>query len=180
VRVHIDSDAAESARAIQAHAYTVNHHIIFGAGRFKPKTKEGQHLLAHELSHIVQPKGQDQRHNTIQRRVDPSDIGSLVDCTKAITTDFNCFDLIAEMIRLRFDIRDNDSWINKYENGEIPFDQEAYNLRKQIRTELQIKNDAKELIRIKCCPKHEVPGEAPTHVPAPVIEETEPKPSSEK
>lgn len=33
VRVHIDSDAADSARSIHAHAYTVNHHIVFGADK---------------------------------------------------------------------------------------------------------------------------------------------------
>jgi outer membrane protein OmpA-like peptidoglycan-associated protein len=54
VRVHSDGAAAKSARDVNAHAYTVGRDIVFGAGRFAPVTKEGQHLVAHELAHVVQ------------------------------------------------------------------------------------------------------------------------------
>lgn len=54
IRVHDGPLAAESARAIHAHAYTVGHDIVFGSGRYKPHTKQGRHLLAHELTHATQ------------------------------------------------------------------------------------------------------------------------------
>lgn len=54
VRVHADAKAAASATAINAHAYTVGSHIVFGAGQFAPATKAGQNLLAHELTHVLQ------------------------------------------------------------------------------------------------------------------------------
>lgn len=54
VRVHTDSDASESARKMQARAYTVGRDVIFGGGQYDPSTKEGQRLLAHELTHVVQ------------------------------------------------------------------------------------------------------------------------------
>ena len=54
VRVHADSESAQSASAIQAQAYTVNHSIAFGAGSYAPHTAAGRRLLAHELSHVVQ------------------------------------------------------------------------------------------------------------------------------
>lgn len=54
VRVHTGPAAEQSARDIQAQAYTVGRDIVFGAGRFAPKTGEGRHLLAHELSHVTQ------------------------------------------------------------------------------------------------------------------------------
>ena len=54
VRVHTDTKAAESARAVSALAYTVGQEIIFGAGRFAPGTTAGDELLAHELTHVVQ------------------------------------------------------------------------------------------------------------------------------
>ena len=57
VRVHDDDAARQSARAVNAHAYTVGHDIIFAAGRFAPGTQEGQRLLAHELTHVVQQSG---------------------------------------------------------------------------------------------------------------------------
>ena len=54
VRVHTDSRAAESARAVGAHAYTVGRHVVFGAGRYAPDTVPGRRLLAHELTHVLQ------------------------------------------------------------------------------------------------------------------------------
>ena len=54
VRVHHDSRAHTSARAVDAHAYTVGSHVVFDAGRYTPGTREGKRLLAHELSHVVQ------------------------------------------------------------------------------------------------------------------------------
>jgi len=54
VRVHTDARASASARAVDALAYTVGEHVVFGAGRYAPATPEGQRLLAHELAHTVQ------------------------------------------------------------------------------------------------------------------------------
>jgi uncharacterized protein DUF4157 len=54
VRVHTDHEAAKSARAVNALAYTVGEQIVFGAGQFSPASVLGQHLLAHELTHVVQ------------------------------------------------------------------------------------------------------------------------------
>ena len=54
VRVHSDSKAAESARAMNAHAYTWGRNIVFDHGRFAPHTEPGARLLAHELAHVVQ------------------------------------------------------------------------------------------------------------------------------
>ena len=54
VRVHDDSKAAESAASVNAHAYTVGNHIVFGSGKYAPGTADGNHLLAHELTHTIQ------------------------------------------------------------------------------------------------------------------------------
>ncbi len=54
VRIHNDAQAQESAGRINAHAYTVGESVVFGSGRFSPHTTEGQRLLAHELTHVVQ------------------------------------------------------------------------------------------------------------------------------
>jgi hypothetical protein len=54
VRVHTDARAAESARAVSAHAYTVGSHIVFGSGQYLPARRDGVRLLAHELTHVVQ------------------------------------------------------------------------------------------------------------------------------
>ena len=59
VRVHSGAAAEQSARDVNAHAYTVGHDIVFGAGRFAPGTHEGRRLIAHELTHVVQQSGAD-------------------------------------------------------------------------------------------------------------------------
>ncbi|HEX7286438.1 MAG TPA: DUF4157 domain-containing protein [Candidatus Angelobacter sp.] len=57
VRVHTDEKAAESARAVGARAYTVGQNVVFGAGEYAPGRGEGQRLLGHELTHVVQQGG---------------------------------------------------------------------------------------------------------------------------
>lgn len=57
VRVHTDTQAAESARQVNALAYTVGQAIVFGSGRYSPHTREGQRLVAHELVHTIQQDG---------------------------------------------------------------------------------------------------------------------------
>jgi peptidoglycan hydrolase-like protein with peptidoglycan-binding domain len=54
VRVHTDTAAARTARAVEARAYTVGRSIVFGAGEFRPETNEGRSLLAHEITHTIQ------------------------------------------------------------------------------------------------------------------------------
>jgi hypothetical protein len=57
VRVHDDARADASCRTVGAAAYTVGEHIAFAAGRFRPESREGRRLLAHELAHVVQQDG---------------------------------------------------------------------------------------------------------------------------
>lgn len=57
VRIHADSAAADSARAVNAVAYTLGRDIVFDAGRYDPASFAGRRLLAHELTHVVQQGG---------------------------------------------------------------------------------------------------------------------------
>jgi hypothetical protein len=54
VRVHTDPIAAASAQTINALAYTVGSDIVFAPNQFAPNSANGQQLLAHELTHVVQ------------------------------------------------------------------------------------------------------------------------------
>jgi hypothetical protein len=54
VRVHTDAKAAESARAVDALAYTVGQEMVFGRRQYAPSTTAGRRLLSHELTHVVQ------------------------------------------------------------------------------------------------------------------------------
>ncbi len=68
VRVHTDPEAQQSARDVSALAYTVGSHVVFGADRYVPGTPDGQRLLAHELTHVVQ---QQAMTGVVARTVDP-------------------------------------------------------------------------------------------------------------
>jgi hypothetical protein len=58
VRVHDDRQAADSARAVNAVAYTVGQDVVFGRGQYDPASSAGRRLMAHELAHVIQQRGQ--------------------------------------------------------------------------------------------------------------------------
>jgi Domain of unknown function (DUF4157) len=57
VQVHSDANAASMNRQLNAMAFTHGQHIYFGDGQYAPNTQTGEHLLAHELTHVVQQTG---------------------------------------------------------------------------------------------------------------------------
>lgn len=67
VRIHTDTHAAASARAINALAYTVGRDVVFNSGQYAPQSDSGKRLLAHELTHVVQQKAG--HCATLQRQV---------------------------------------------------------------------------------------------------------------
>lgn len=54
VRVHSDGEAAIAARSVDALAYTVGQHMVFGRNQYQPSSAAGRELIAHELTHVVQ------------------------------------------------------------------------------------------------------------------------------
>lgn len=66
VRVHTDSQAAASAQAVNALAYTVGRDVVFGEGNYAPEGHEGRQLLAHELTHVVQQQTLAQGNTTLR------------------------------------------------------------------------------------------------------------------
>lgn len=53
IRIHDTALAEQSTRDMDAKAFTVGNTIVFGAGRYAPGTRAGQHLIAHELAHAI-------------------------------------------------------------------------------------------------------------------------------
>lgn len=53
LRVHTDPEAGSIARSMQAEAFTHGNDIYFAPGRYQPTSDAGQHMLAHELSHVA-------------------------------------------------------------------------------------------------------------------------------
>ena len=51
--------STESAASINALAFTLGRHVVFGAGQYAPDSASGKRLLAHELTHVVQQDGEE-------------------------------------------------------------------------------------------------------------------------
>jgi len=58
VKVHTDTQSDQLNRSIQAKAFTTGQDVFFRQGMYEPGSREGQELLAHELSHVVQQNAQ--------------------------------------------------------------------------------------------------------------------------
>ena len=57
VKIHTDTEADRLTRSIKARAFTIRQDIFFRQGEYTPESKQGQELLAHELTHVVQQGG---------------------------------------------------------------------------------------------------------------------------
>ncbi len=57
VRIHTGPKAAQACQQINARAFTVGNHVAFNSGEYDPSSPEGQHVLAHELTHVRQQTG---------------------------------------------------------------------------------------------------------------------------
>lgn len=64
VRVHTNKQANQMAANVNARAFTVGQDIYFNRGEYQPETKNGKHLLAHELTHVVQQTPEVRRQMT--------------------------------------------------------------------------------------------------------------------
>ncbi|MFL6417029.1 MAG: DUF4157 domain-containing protein [Bryobacteraceae bacterium] len=57
VRIHTGAESHALNRAVSAVAFTTGSDIFFRDGAYNPHSSEGRHLLAHELTHVVQQNG---------------------------------------------------------------------------------------------------------------------------
>lgn len=67
-RIHIDANAARSAEAMNARAFTSGNDIVFNANEYAPGSLDGQRLLAHELTHVVQQNSAVGPGSVVQRK----------------------------------------------------------------------------------------------------------------
>ena len=94
VRVHADERAAESARAIDAVAYTVGHNVVFDAGEYSPHSIAGRQLIAHELTHVIQQANGVVPGRPVAGRMSISDPGDALEREAA--------DAASGLVRFRF------------------------------------------------------------------------------
>lgn len=66
VRIHTDHRAAETAKSMNARAFTLGKNIAFGTVQYAPESNEGRRLLGHELTHVIQQGGGDLQRNDMK------------------------------------------------------------------------------------------------------------------
>jgi hypothetical protein len=93
VRIHADASAARSAAALGARAYTVGRDVYFARGQFRPETRTGRRLIAHELAHVAQqeragrPEVQRQPAGVVQ--MEPLEVRSTLQPTERAISDLS-------------------------------------------------------------------------------------------
>lgn len=83
MRIHRGAQAAEAARSVGAHAYALGRDIVFGEGEYRPETVSGRHLLAHELTHVLQQTGDGPAHGGLTHGPVQIQRSPLENCTDA-------------------------------------------------------------------------------------------------
>ena len=69
-KIHTGGESAHAAESMNARAFTVGEDVHFAANEFAPGTREGDRLIAHELTHVVQAQ-----QSGVQRKADAHDGG---------------------------------------------------------------------------------------------------------
>lgn len=67
VNIHTDSKAVQMSEQLGAQAFTHGNDVYFNKGNYNPNSKEGKHLLAHELTHTIQQTGS-KTSNKVQKK----------------------------------------------------------------------------------------------------------------
>jgi hypothetical protein len=68
VKIHTDSESIQMSRELNAKAFTTGNDIYFNVGQYQPNSNSGKHLLAHELTHVLQQSPNEASTSVIQRK----------------------------------------------------------------------------------------------------------------
>ena len=93
VRIHTDATAVLLARSLKAQAFTIGRDIFFAENKFAPGSRDGEHLLAHELTHTIQ-------QGAIEPETDQATIIRLAPEAEGADDSYGVRPEIAEAIRL--------------------------------------------------------------------------------
>ena len=103
VKIHNGGESAELNKSLNAKAFTVNNNIYFNSGQYQPETDNGKHLLAHELTHVVQQQG---NKFSIQREPDKKTDGATFHFKVGVKQELNSDQLLLEFIKQYENISD--------------------------------------------------------------------------
>jgi len=118
VRVHTGQAAADTARMVNARAFTIGRDLVFGGGQFAPATSSGKRLMAHELTHVIQQAG-DPGFSNVQRQAIPIELHTSVDLAQLTDEELGArYDQIAQTL-IQFNQSTADTSLLEDEAGRI-------------------------------------------------------------
>lgn len=93
VNIHTDKEAVDMNKSLNAQAFTYGRDVFFNSGKYDPGSAKGKHLLAHELTHVVQQGGTAQQlHRKIQLKsassAAPTTCGKPAECPAPFCSPF--------------------------------------------------------------------------------------------
>ncbi|MDJ0647865.1 MAG: DUF4157 domain-containing protein, partial [Xenococcaceae cyanobacterium MO_188.B19] len=108
VKIHTDSQADQLNNAIQARAFTTGQDIFFRQGEYNPENREGQGLLAHELTHVVQQTG-GQKVQKAQNKLSPHKLTNLVEDNGIVLEPKSINTISAKANKIQFKVAEESS-----------------------------------------------------------------------
>ena len=106
VKVHTDNVAERLSERLNAQAFTHQNDIYFNSGTYNPGSSKGKHLLAHELTHVVQQNGDnasiqrqegEERYEAATDETEPATSFSPDAVLPIVTPQLPLFDLSSDM-----------------------------------------------------------------------------------
>jgi len=86
VKIHTGKEAAQSAKEVNAKAYTLGEHIVFNDGQYNTKSTEGKKLMAHELAHVIQNRPESDSETVRRQTSAPIPPAAIIDPNTHIAT----------------------------------------------------------------------------------------------
>lgn len=105
VHIHTGSNAIQMSQDLGAQAFTHGSDVYFNQGKYDPSSKEGKHLLAHELTHTVQQgavgKSIQKKDVVIQRKTIKESVDIIEDALQGYTSRWDSEKILAEFVKHR-------------------------------------------------------------------------------
>ncbi|PZO44147.1 MAG: hypothetical protein DCF19_02785 [Pseudanabaena frigida] len=144
VKVHTDAQADQLNKSIQAKAFTTGQDLFFRQGAYEPRSRGGQELIAHELTHVVQQSGSIQRKVNFTFNAKAGTKAKLLhshdkkfsEIKKAYKEYAKTTDIYEELTTLRQIISDCNGYLEEHKGKNDKKDLDAKNLLEACKKEL--------------------------------------------
>ena len=156
VRVHSDDTSDQLAGELGARAFTVGSDIFFAANEYQPATSDGQRVIAHELTHVLQDSSQPQTKLRVGAVDDPAEAQADAVAQRVVETIHNSANIPEEVEtaqELRRQPEEEEEELQPLRRQPEEEEEEAQALRRQ--TEEEEEEESIQALRREANPEEE-------------------------